>query len=783
MGIAAVSKWKSESIVLTAGLMLMLLVLSRYIVNGEPVDVRSDEAETAVSLALSDGMEIRQPVTITEEMNWRQGYYALRFAKCDPAGNGQVYLKVEQEGIQETAVIPLSEIRAGEWIRPDGLDFGKLACGEAVLSLTTEGVREDELAVAAGPDYYGFGIMDYNGVRQDLTLAQAYHYHITGTEYRVRLLCYGIVILCAAALTLLASGRHAGSRAGCLAAFSVMTVMFMAVIFILDSSIYLEPVYAEAVTNFLQYAREEGVAANLLITDAGYLPLLPRLITLFYVKVLRLPSAYVLYFMQATACLLCSMIWSFFVLYPFEGFMRLHNRILWCILVMLTCFCEETMFFTNHAYWGIYLLLLLLAVDLECFPKWIYAGLAVYGALICLSKGTYVVMLPLMILYLFLFRKSIGRRDRVFAWVVGGASLLQLLYSFSGQGDGGSWIDTASMGQIGYWLRLVGRVFAEFAAYLLIPLGKYVQRMSGLVLLSAAVILIFLAADFIRTVLFPLARRERIAKERVVFYTVVMFQLIVSAFYLVTVRPVPDSWSGIGKVVMRQMGHKYEIFSDAGGFMLLLTGAALLRTQGTRGRRETKPAAFCGRYGILGLFFLFCLTNPVMKLTGWADAKVSDGRIYAGGINAGWKECRDLISEDAFFIPVRADNWGYSRNSTLYQVGTEVYFEEVAGVNLEETVPGYHSVYEMKDSVPEPQNVIEVMIDRPVRIDRPVCRVLLMDAEENVIAEADSLGAARNKKCIFRLDGPVNGVKTIRFTDEDGDPVYYKDYIAWVCAW
>ena len=44
MGAAAVSKWKSEYIVLTAGLLLMLLVLSRYIVNGEPVDVRSDEA-------------------------------------------------------------------------------------------------------------------------------------------------------------------------------------------------------------------------------------------------------------------------------------------------------------------------------------------------------------------------------------------------------------------------------------------------------------------------------------------------------------------------------------------------------------------------------------------------------------------------------------------------------------------------------------------------------------------------------------------------------------------
>lgn len=140
MGAAAVSKWKSEYIVLTAGLLLMLLVLSRYIVNGEPVDVRSDEAEIPVSIGLSDGIKIRQPLTLTEEMSWRQGYYALRFAECDPDSSGQVICTVEQEGIQETAVIPLGEIQAGEWIRLDGLDFGELACKEAVLSLVTSGV-------------------------------------------------------------------------------------------------------------------------------------------------------------------------------------------------------------------------------------------------------------------------------------------------------------------------------------------------------------------------------------------------------------------------------------------------------------------------------------------------------------------------------------------------------------------------------------------------------------------------------------------------------------------
>lgn len=787
---------KRECIVLIVGLLLVLLSLSRYIVNGEPVDIRSDEMEAALRIPLSDGMEIRQPLTITEEMNWRQGYYALLVAECDGNSAGKIICTLEQGKVVGTAAISLREMAAGEWIRLKELDFGELECGEAVLCLSTEGVSEGEFAVAAGPDYYGFGIMDVNGAKQGSTLAQAYHYHITGTEYKVRLLCYGVVALCALALVLLAGGRHIESGGRCVAVFGVMTVLFMAMIYVLDSSIYLEPAYAEAVTNFMQYAREEKLAANLLITDAGYLPLLPRLITLFYVKVLRLPSAYVLYFMQITASLLCSMVWSFFVLSPFRKTMRLSGRILWCILVMMTCFYEETLFFTNHAYWGIYLLLLMLVADLRKFPKWIYAGLLVVSALICLSKGTYAVMLPLMILYLIFFRKSVGIREKVFACVVSAASFLQLLYSFSGQGDGSSWIGADSMGQIGYWFRLCGRVFAEFGGYLLLPLGRSVERLSGLILVLALAVFIFLVVDFTGKVLIPVIKGKMICRERIAFYAVVMFQLIVSAFYLVTVKPVPDAWNDIGKITFGQMGHKYEIFSDIGFYMLLLTGAALFKQEyrliKKMGRGDEAKAAIIDRsgindggacYGILILLAVFCLTNPVMELTGWADAAVSDGRQYAGDINAGWWDHKDMIAENAFFIPVRADYWGYGRNSTVYQVGTDDYFEEVSVINMEETLPeGYHSEFEIQD-VMQVQNLIEVMIRYPARIDRPVCQAQLLDGEGNVTAESRQIGSGRNKKCLFRFANPVSDVKTIRFTDEDGNPVYYKDYVAWVCAW
>ncbi len=559
-----IKRCKKEYIPFLTGMLVVLLALSRYIVNGEPVDVRSDAADLADGIMLSDGMEIMQPLTIPEGSSWRQGYYALFVSESSPDSAGKLVYTLQQGDRQDTQSLSLGEMTGGTWVRLQKLPLKKLESGTATLLLRTEGVAEGELEIAAGPDFYGFGNFSLNGNAQQTTLAQACHYHVTGTEYTIRLVCYGIVLLCATVLVFLAfagaeKGKSAEKSPACFFAFSVLTVFFMAVIYLVNSSVYLEPIYAEAVTNFLRFAREEKLTANLLIADAGYLPLLPRLIMLFYVKLLRVPASAALYFMQGTACLLCSMVWAFFVLPPFKGLMRFPNRILWCMLVMMTCFCEETLFFTNHAYWGIYLLLLLLVADLEAFSRWIYAGLLGAAALVCLSKGTYAVMLPLMLFYLLLFWKSIGRRARLFAFVTGAASLLQLLYSFGGQGDGGGWIDAASMGQAAYWLRLAGRLAVELGAALLTPLREILWRLpfSGILAGATGVVgLVVLAAGFVVQVLCPLFHGKKVDRQRVTFCTLAMFLVIVSAFFLVTVKRVPDSWEAVGKIGAAQMGQQ-----------------------------------------------------------------------------------------------------------------------------------------------------------------------------------------------------------------------------------
>lgn len=100
---------KKEYIPFLAGMLVVLLALSRYIVNGEPVDVRSDAADLADGITLSDGMEIMQPLTIPEGSSWRQGYYALFVSESSPDSAGKLVYTLQQGDRQDTQSLSLGK--------------------------------------------------------------------------------------------------------------------------------------------------------------------------------------------------------------------------------------------------------------------------------------------------------------------------------------------------------------------------------------------------------------------------------------------------------------------------------------------------------------------------------------------------------------------------------------------------------------------------------------------------------------------------------------------------
>lgn len=812
-----------NNIILAVFMMAMLLSLSRFVVNGEPRRVAMDssaeadaqmalqddawadarmalqddvwadarmalqddvwaDAQTALydsmtagtgaSVPLYDGVEVQQPVTVTAQMNWRGGHYALKFAETASTCTGTVRFKMTQDGFGEEAAVPVSEIPAGAFY-PLPLTMPALGEGGASLSVTTEGVREGELALACGIDYYGFGEACWNGQKTGCALAQEYCWHITDGEYRVRLFCYLLAVAGCIALFILVGGIKGGREetAGrCLAVFGVLTGAFAAMFYIYDSSILLEPTYAEAVTNFMKYAREERFLPNLLISDAGYLPLLPRLITLFFIKVVRIPAAGALYAMQGTACLCCCMVWAFFTLHPFQSWLCLSERILFCFVVMAVCFHTETLFFTNFVYWGVLLILLVMISDMKRWNIVAYAVLVCVCSLVCLSKGGYVVMLPFMAVCLTVFWRSMGGREKVYAFGVMGASLLQALYSFGAGGDGAGWIRSAKdMGQPAYWLRLAARVCADVASSFLAFLGPSAKGMGAALPILTIFVCGAALAGFICKIFRPWIRREKLQPKWRALYALLLFQFAVSAFYRITVKSVPVEWRDVWKAAGAAPGGKYEIFCSTAAFLIWMTLFSI-------------AGEACEMLGTAALALLCILFCPRLQLSGLGGEEISDGRTYAGDIDAGWQQSRELISNSSFFVPVREAFWSYSRNATVYQVGEERFFEESSGVNLGCMEPGYRSFYTLGEDMPA-QNLIEVWVRRPNRIQTSPYRAVLSDGQGNILREAVQFTSDRSAKTGFYFPEPVSGVRTIRFVDEQGREVYIDDYICWVSAW
>lgn len=784
------NKWKTEYLVLLVVFVLFLLSLSRYCIHGEPRVVVSDDIEQH-SLLLYDGVEIVQPLTITEEMDWRQGEYALMFDKVVAEGESKEQNSKEQNSkticfrleqnrqiLDETEVtgqeLEILENEGQNAYFPIPLDFSKLCAGEANVVLTTDGVTEGELSLVCGTDYYGFGETIVDGSSSGMTLFQKYSYHIVNGEYKLRLVCYGIVVLGMVFLSFLLIGKEE-SKKRCYAVFATLTGMFLAVFYIYDSSVILEPTYAEAVTNFMKFAREESFVKNLFITDAGYLPLLPRLIALFFIKILRCPAADALYFMQMTACILCCMMWAFFCLYPFKKYMSLAMRVVFCMLTMAVCFHPEILFFTNFPYWGVLPLLLLLLSDMKAWNKaefWILTG---FGALICLSKGAYAVIFPFMLIYLLFFYTELNRRQKVYGFSMAGATLLQILYSFGGSGDGGNWISAENLGQISYLFKLFGKSIVDIAGYLFIWLGKYSTKLGVVFGIISMVAVILLLAGFVRKLVLPKLHKEKVDEKWMNFYTILLFLAITVVFYRVTTKAVPDSWMAVFKASYAQMGNKYEIFCDVAGLLLLMLGISYV------GEAARTPKVNEG-ISVAILFLTFCITSPRLGLTGLGDVEVSDSRTYAGDLNVSWAQTKDIIDREAFFVPVRGDWWSYSKNITVYQVGEEIFFEESKGTNLGEMEEGYRSSYTLEEGMPS-ENLLEVWIHRPNRITGTPYKIRLLNETGTVLQEVTQYGGTQNSKAGFILDVPVNGVKTIQFLDCDGNEIYIDNYICWVSAY
>lgn len=168
-------------------------------------------------------------------------------------------------------------------------------------------------------------------------------------------------------------------------------------------------VWAEAGSNYLPYALYSTYWQNLWATDAGYLPLLPRFLSVIIIKVFHGIEIYA----AATQLIAIGFIALFSSIINFQVFRKLFPSDLLRFLTGISiAFIPdyELNTFINFTYFGLVPLLLFLFIDKSNMRNSIFWSISLFLFLIIMSKPHFIAFAPILfVMCIITYRKKLHR--------------------------------------------------------------------------------------------------------------------------------------------------------------------------------------------------------------------------------------------------------------------------------------------------------------------------------------------------------------------------------------
>ena len=185
-------------------------------------------------------------------------------------------------------------------------------------------------------------------------------------------------------------------------AFPPVILFFSAILFCMGYSLALEPgwvlsgeMWDEMATNYFPNAQASSYITKLFSTDAGYIPLLPRLLALI-ANQFSLPAASVPYFYTWSAIICTGIILGSFCLQPFRVLIKSDAlRFLTVVCIVMTA-DFQTRLFINFTYFSAFFVTIVTALALTErsaeIPRWAW-----FIPILMVSKPAVLAALPAMI--------------------------------------------------------------------------------------------------------------------------------------------------------------------------------------------------------------------------------------------------------------------------------------------------------------------------------------------------------------------------------------------------
>lgn len=507
--------------------------------------------------------------------------------------------------------------------------------------------------------------------------------------------------------------------------------------------------WAEVGSLYIPSAQHSGFFQNLFVLENGlYLNMLGRLITWVSVRCLPTLTGAVLA-MDLVGLLLVSMMGSVLATGALRKYVTPLESV-WISVLVTTCLVSAETIATPliTGYWGIVPILTLLAViifQVEISNK-LYWFLGSMVILSTLSRMSFVIFIPILLLVALLQREKLTRRDVSFVALELIVCLFQGIVSLMikrrsglalvGGGDLGSI-------KIGNPLRLL-----EQAAYAQVQFINTLFRVrNGSFLMWN---LLLLAAIFGGSVFLLVCIIKKKHRQPAVFALALLLTSLGNTVMQLTAGfGVPfNGWDA----VMDFPRTRAWFFSYIGLFGIVLMLFACLRRSDTW-RRERAIQMFGVVMMALGVLIV-CSFQVV-------DGDGGDC-FYNNAVETGdWENYSGMASHAAFMIPVapamESDSAWYYRSSDcqVQRVTTE------KGSNLELDLDTRYAVslYVHKDTWEN-------------QISHPAYYVSVYDRDGNLAATVPQISDVEEEYVGFDLDMPINGISKLEFTHEDGTPAY-----------
>lgn len=773
---------------------IVSLALLKYVIYPEPYAFDTGCSDGLVKI---NGNVITQEIVLNDDSVWSgDAYFGLYLHADRQPSAGFINVSLMQDGIELSSVkIGASEVREGAYdfnqIDYSGLDAEKE--GRALVEVSG-GELDQVVYLRSADNIYNLPSCEINGSDENIVLAQRYHFHFMSGEYAARLVLFGIFIIinCIAGIILF---THEESRRTCRMLQVAVIASYMAASFIYTCKLYMYPLYNDLPVNYMHNAITYGTLKNLVATDAGYIPLCQRLITLLVFKVLNIKAYYAVYILQLLAYLFSGCLFSFFLGERFKDSMPVTWRYLLCMLCSLY-FSGGQQVFYNFIYLGIIILLAMFLTDMSKWSRNEFAALTLLSAAICMSKGTYVTILPFIAVYIMLFYQHIGRREKLYLCSCAAACLIQLSYYFlygskTPYGMAGNWMsrsiawaDMDGNAIIHTLIKLALSIFIDIPNKCLLFLGSAITRLNGARFLIVAIFWIAVIYLFFRCILKKWIRKEPVDLDYARFFAILAFIGIFSLLLRVSIYGVSDINRENLFVLQYRGPDKYEISIYIAVIFLYFYAAKIL---------ARKLGAGVKGYAAIAFALCLMLSSAHLQVKGIGNERFCAGRIYdETDICQGEPVLlKDIEDVECRTVPIMSSTRLYAKNARAYCFGENVFNwfldygnVEAEGVDVIDAGKDFSSgKLKLTDEpdINQECQIWQVYVSRTSLINNEKYEIHIIDDRGDEVASKAQDNPPCQLVASFTFDEPLDHVGSIEVRDARGNDVKIKNGIYLVC--